>query len=65
MRPIEAEVARGMRFMHLLALALQRQDDETARLVDELITQLIARGIISGTEWAEALQKQNLREVPL
>jgi hypothetical protein len=60
MLPVEQEFARGMRFTHLMALAMQRQGDEAARLVQELSKLLIDRGIFSDAEWAEAFQKQNL-----
>ncbi len=63
MLPIEAEVARGMRFMHLLAMAAQRQGEESARLVEELSKLLIARRVLCDADWAEALQKQNRRDV--
>ncbi len=65
MLPIESEVARGLRFMHLLAVAAERQDGETVRLIEELSKLLIARGVISETEWAEALQRQDLPDLPL
>lgn len=67
MLPIEQQVARGMRFAHLMVLAAQRQGQETARLAEELTKLLIAKGIASDAEWTETLcdQRKDLGDLPL
>lgn len=56
MRPIEQEVARGLRFAHIMVLAMQRQENETVRLIEALNNLLAAKGIIREAEWAETLE---------
>ena len=55
LEPVEVEVARGLRFAHLVALAVERQDHETVRLVEELNKLLVTKGVIGNTEWTNAL----------
>jgi hypothetical protein len=56
MLPIEQEVARGLRFAHLMLFAIERKSKEAARLTEELSKLLIAKGITSDTGWAELLE---------
>ncbi len=58
MLPMEQEIARGMRFMHLMALAMGRQGSETARLIQELSRLLIAQNVFSDEEWTDALENR-------
>ncbi len=55
MLPIEQEIARGLRFTHIMINAIHRQETETVRLIEGLNRLLAAKGITSDTEWADAL----------
>ncbi len=55
MLPIEQEVARGLRFTHIMILAMQQQGDETVRFIEALNRLLVAKGITSDAEWADTL----------
>ncbi len=55
MLPIEKEVARGLRFAHIMLQAIERQEDETLGLVEELNRLLTARGITNESELADTL----------
>jgi hypothetical protein len=57
MLPIEQEFARGLRFAHLMLLAIERKSKEAARLTEALSKLLVAKGIASDAEWAELLEK--------
>ncbi len=50
MEPIEVEFGRGLRFAHLVTVNVQRQTDETLRLVEGLNQLLAAKGIVDATE---------------
>ena len=56
MLPIEQEVARGLRFAHLMLLAIELKSKEAAHLTETLSKLLIAKGITSDAEWAELLE---------
>ena len=55
MLPIEQEIARGLRFTHIMLNAIQRQTNETVRLIEGLNSLLATQGITSSAEWADAL----------
>jgi hypothetical protein len=56
MLPIEREFARGLRFAHLMLQATERKAHEAARLTEALNKTLVAKGILSDTEWADLLE---------
>ena len=55
MLPIEQEVARGLRFTHVVITAMQQQRNETVRFIEALNKLLTAKGITGEAEWADAL----------
>jgi hypothetical protein len=55
MSPIEQEVARGLRFSHIMCLAILRHENESVRLIEALKKLLVAKNITSEAEWADAL----------
>lgn len=57
MPPMENEVARGLRFMHLVLLAVERQEQEATGMLDEILKLLIDKGITNQSEWQAALNK--------
>ena len=56
MAPAEQEVARGLRFAHLMIQAATRQADETLRFIEAAGRLLAAKGIISEAERTAPLQ---------
>jgi hypothetical protein len=59
LQPIELEVARGLRFGHMLVLALHEQGHETVRIGEALRRLLVAKGILGEAEWTAALASAN------
>ena len=57
MLPIEQEVARGLRFTHLMLLAMQQQGNETVRFIEAVNRLLAVKGITSDAEWADTLDR--------
>lgn len=59
MLPTAKEVARGFRFTHIMLQAIERQEDETLRLIEELNRLLTAKDIINGSELTDTLTNQS------
>jgi hypothetical protein len=55
MLPIEKEVARGLRFTHIMLQAIDREEDEALRLIEELNQLLTARGVTNESELTDTL----------
>jgi len=62
MLPIEQEVARGLRFTHIMLQDMQQQANETARFIEALNRLLVAKGIAGNAEWSDTLD--NLTHIP-
>ena len=58
MLPIEQEVARGLRFAHIMLQAIERQGDEALGLVEELNRLLAAREHPRGLRQPELERKR-------
>lgn len=57
MPPTENEAARGLRFMHLVLLAVERQEQEATGMLEGIHKLLIDKGITNEAEWQDALNK--------
>ncbi len=57
MLPIENETARGLSFAHVMVMAIDQQNRETAAVARALARLLIDRGLIGEEEWGKEVER--------
>lgn len=57
MLPLENQIARGLRFTHIVLMAIEQQNRETGALAQVLAQLLIARGLIEEEVWKAELER--------
>ncbi len=58
MLPIENETARGLSFAHVMVMAIDQQNRETASIARALARLLIDRGLMGEEEWENEVERQ-------
>ncbi len=57
MPPVEYETARGLRFAHIMIMATDQENRETAAVTQALARLLIARGVVGEEEWEQQVHR--------